>query len=143
MVTECGILAILIGTPLLYSLGGMFWKPLRRFGIPLFLLVVAFVSHIYNMNLFLSCVALCIALHLGYGEHSNWFMRIVYALAISAPSLLVGFNFWAIVLPVVFLSTYILSNSPKWKDIFNWRVCEFLVGSFMGILYSQIIGGLC
>lgn len=139
--TENLILVCLIGTPLLYSLGGMFWKPLRRFGIPLLYLGVALVAQTININVSLMCLALCAALHLGYGDHSNWFMRIVYAIAITAPSLIVGFNFWAIILPIVFLGTYYLSNQPKWANVFNWRICEFLTGAFMGILYSQVLGG--
>jgi hypothetical protein len=138
MVTEGMILALLIGTPLLYSLGGMFWKPLRRFGIPLFYLGVALIYHLYSINILLMCLALCVALHLGYGDHSNWFMRVIYALAIALPSLIIRYNFWVVVLPIVFLGTYYLSNS-KWRDLFNWRVSEFLVSVVMGILYSQVL----
>jgi hypothetical protein len=139
--TESLILTILIGTPLLYSIGGMVWKPARRFGIPFLFLVVALLAHLLTWQIGLMCLALCVALHLGYGDHSNWFMRIVYALAITAPSLIVRFNFWAIILPIVFLGTYYLSNRPKWQSIFNWRICEAIVGFFMGILYSQVLGG--
>jgi len=139
--SESLILIVLILTPLLYSLGGIFFKPLRRFGIPLLYLVVAFLAGTLSLKIGLMCLALCVALHLGYGDNSNWFMRLVYALAITLPSLIVGFNFWAIVLPIVFLGTYYLSNKPKWQYVFSWRICEAIVGFFMGILYSQVIGG--
>jgi len=137
--TENLILITIIFTILLYSLGGMFWKPLRRYGIPLLYTIISTINGTYNLNVFLATLVLCGALHLGYGQNSNWFMKIIYALAISLPSLIIKFNFWMIILPIVFLGTFYLSNKPKWQYIFNWRICEALTSGVLGILWGQII----
>ena len=134
------ILITILGTALLYSLGGMFLKPIRRYGIPLLFIIVSIITGGLNMPKVYAILLTCGALHLGYGSNSSWFMRIVYALAISLPTLIIGFNFWCVILPIVFLTTYYFSNKPKWQYIFNWRICEALTGIFLGILWSQIIG---
>ena len=137
--TESLTLTLLILTPLLYSLGGMFFKPIRRYGIPLLFIIVSLLAGSFSIKVVLSILLLCGALHLGYGENSNWLKKVIYALAITAPSLVIKFNFWAIILPVVFLGTFYLSNKPKWQYIFNWRISEFLTSGVLGILYSQIL----
>lgn len=137
--TETNILITIILTMILYSAGGMFWKPARRYGIPLLYTVISTINGSYNLNVFLATIILCIALHLGYGESSNWFMKVIYALAITLPSLIIKFNFWMIILPIVFLGTFYLSNKPKWQYVFNWRICEALVSGILGILWSQIL----
>ena len=137
--TENNILIIIIGTIALYSLGGMFFKPIRRYGIPILYTIISVINGSYNLNVFLATLVLCGALHLGYGSNSNWFMRVLYALVISLPALIIRFNFWMIILPIVFLGTFYLSNKPKWQYIFNWRISEALSSVFLGILWSQII----
>jgi hypothetical protein len=137
--TEPYILAIILGTIFLYSLGGMLWKPARRYGIPLFFLGVSLISGSFTIKILGGILALCVALHLGYGQNSNWLMKIACALAISLPVLIIRFNFWIIILPIVFLGTFYLSNRPKWQYIFNWRICEALVGAILGILWSQVL----
>lgn len=133
------ILITIFSSGILYSLGGLIWKPFRRYGIPLLYTIISTINGTYDLKVFLATLALCGALHLGYGTSSNWLLRILYALAISLPALIIKFNFWMIVLPIVFLGTFYLSNKPKWQYIFNWRICEALVGIVMGILWSQII----
>ena len=137
--TEGLTLTLLIGTPLLYSLGGMFFKPLRRYGIPLLFMVVSFLAGSFSIKVVLSILLLCGALHLGYGENSNWLKKIIYAVALTAPSLIIRFNFWAVILPVVFLGTFYLSNKPKWQYIFNWRISEASCGFILGCLWSQTL----
>jgi len=137
------ILITIIFTCLFYSLGGLgtppFKKGWRRYGIPLLYTIISIINGSYNFNVFLATIILCIALHLGYGENSNWFMKVVYALAISLPVLIIKFNFWMIILPVIFLGTFYLSNKPKWQYIFNWRICEALSSGILGILWSQML----
>ena|SRR3990167_4523217 len=137
--TESLTLILLIVTPLLYSLGGMFFKPIRRYGIPLLFIVASLLSGSFSIKVVLSILLLCGALHLGYGEKSSWLKKVIYAVAITAPSLIIRFNFWAVILPVVFLGTFYLSNKPKWQYIFNWRISEFLTSGVLGVLYSQIL----
>ena len=137
--TEINILITIFGTGILYSLGGMIWKPLRRYGIPLLYTFISTINGTYNLNIFLATLVLCGVLHLGYGSNSNWFMKIIYALAISLPALIIKFNFWMLILPIVFLGTFYLSNKPKWQYIFNWRISEALTSIIMGVLWSQII----
>lgn len=137
--TETMQLLILCGTPILYSLGGMFWKPMRRFGIPLLFIACSIMAGVVSWQISLAILGTCIALHLGYGEGGNWIRRIIYAVCISIPTLLVKFSPWCFVLPIVFLGTFYLSNLPKWQYVFNWRICEFLVGAFLGILWVSIL----
>lgn len=137
--TEQLTLILLIGTPLLGSLGGIFFKPIRRYGIPLLFLGASIITGSFSIKVVLSILLLSVALHFGYGSNSNWIKRIIYALAITLPSLIIAFNFWAIILPIVFLGTFYLSNKPKWQYIFNWRICEASVYFILGVLYSQIL----
>ena len=137
--TETNILITIVGTIILYAIGGIFWKSARRYGIPILYTVISTINGSYDLKVFLATIALCGALHLGYGENSNWLMKILYALVISLPALIIKFNFWMIILPIVFLWTFYLSNKFKWQYIFNWRICEALTSGILGILWSQII----
>ncbi len=137
---EYRILTLLIGIPLLYSLGGMGFKKLpRRLGIPLLLLIVAFWAGVVTLRSLLAIIITAPVLCLGYGETHSTTDRFIYAFGLSLPTLIIGFNFWITIPPVAFLVTWWLSNNKKTAKLFNWRICEFLVGASIGILWSQIL----
>jgi len=137
---EYRILILLIGIPLLYSLGGMGFKKLpRRLGIPLLLLGVMFWQGSFSFRATGAILITAPILCLGYGESHSTIDRLIYALGLSLPTLIIGFNPWVIAPPVMFLATWSLSQSKPTRKLFNWRICEFLVGAFCGILWSQML----
>jgi hypothetical protein len=137
---EYQILTLLIGIPLLYSLGGMgFHKIPRRFGIPLLLLGVALWAGNLTIQRIVAIATTCPLLCLGYGEHHSTFDRVIYAFGLSLPTLIIGFNWWIMAPPLTFLITWSLSNNKPTRKLFNWRVCEYLVGASVGILWSQVL----
>lgn len=133
------ILFTLTIIPLLYSIGGLIWKPIRRYCVPMALACISLYNNSFGIREAISVALLCLGLHLGYGENKSWFKRVIYSLSISLPSIIIKFTPWCLVIPIVFLGTFYLSNNPKTAKLFNWRISEYLTGLSIAITYSQIL----
>jgi len=134
------VLILIIGTPILYRLGGMGWHKIpRRYGIPLLFLGVAFWIDIFSLRILIAILGTMGMLTTGYGETHTWLSRICYALGLSVGSYIIGLTWWALLPPIIFLTTWILSNNPKTERIFTWDRCELVVGLALGYLWFKLL----
>ena len=124
---------------LLFSLGGYKWKWARRFVLPVALALCAF----FGGNDWWRCLGMMLgmiaAFHLGYGEGKGWLWRAFVGVCFVAPTLFLGFTFWQIITPVLWLAMFWLSNNKVFSFLFKWKVVEFSTGVLIGITVSQFI----
>lgn len=125
----------------LFALGGTGYKWARRYVLPVAIaLPMAFIAHIWPIlayTLFLS-----IALHMGYGDRSNYFKRFVIFCGYSFPCLFLGFSWWILATPVLCLVLFALSNSQRTERMFFWKFIELTYGVLIAVTLISTGGNL-
>lgn len=135
---------------LLWPLGGYRWKPFRRFVLPSVLFLLLLWYGVSMWQSFLVSGLLCGCAHLGYGSNTPWWVprkvdgkfrssKLLTALSYNLPALVLGWTWWFVLTPCVFLSTFALSNWTFTSKDFGWKVCEAIVGL---TITATIIGSL-
>lgn len=89
---------------MLWSAGGTWWKPLRRWGYPLLLVGVLAALGTIWWRWLLTAISTSAAAHLGYGEASSWRKRWLVGLALACSS-------WPLAVGSPIMSWYTLSLS--------------------------------
>ena len=135
---ELAYIIILPITAFLWMAGGTWHKSYRRFGIPLLFLVMMLLYHITWWQACLTTLLTCGAYHLGYGVNHPWREKAFTALAYSVSTFPLGFTPWQIVVPLLFLLTFILSLNKHTKSMFPWKICEGLTGFTIGITVAHL-----
>lgn len=124
---------------LCFSFGGTGWKPARRFIMPVLLgLICLFAGFSWWQSLGLS-VTLSIVLHLGYGEKSPYWKKSLIFASYGLATLWLGFSVWQIITPIGCLLLFLGSNTKWSSNAFLWKICEFLMGSLIGITIAHLI----
>ena len=132
------ILAMTI-SPLLYMLGGWKWKWLRRFVLPIVLGTILLISGKIWWKVLLFTIGQAIVFTLPYGERTSRWVKALVGCSYSIPSLIFGITIWQVILPVVFITMFILSNTKKLAHEFYWKACEGTVGFLIGIIIGRFI----
>jgi len=68
---------------------------------------------------------------LGYGEEKPWWYRVLVALVLGAPFLVLHLTPWPLLTLVVFIPLYVLSLRHNWM---TWGVVEAAVGATQGAI---------
>lgn len=119
----------------LFAFGGTGYKLARRLGIPLFLAFIALLSHVLWWKAMLMGLTLFGALTMPYGERTPYWMKFVTFSLYGASFLWIGTTWWMVITPVICISLFALSNWKYTASIFFWKMCEFLMGTFIGITF--------
>ena len=138
--TELLMIAGMTLSVLLFSLGGTGFKWMRRFLMPSLMGIILILM---GVNIYLSitsCVALMIVMCLGYGDSTPWWLKCIVALSYAIPSLIIGFSWWAFILPPAFLAMFFLSNWTPTQTSFTWKIVEGATGFL--IAASMLTAGL-
>ena len=122
----------------LFAAGGTWKKSLRRFGLPivtfLFLIVHATGWQAWGIAI-ISSVLLGASLHLGYGETKPLWYKFLVGCSYAIPSMLIGLTFWQPVLPICFISLFILSNWQITSKDVPWKLWECFMGMLISFTY--------
>ena len=124
----------------LWALGGTYWKPYRRFILPVVFLIFSFI---YNSKIKLwrrisSCLLAMVAFSLGYGNGHSWLYRFGIGTTYSLSSISYGIGAFQIITPILFFATFYLSNN-FFQSVFVWKICEAIVGFSVGLMYAELI----
>lgn len=132
------IVAMTVGG-LLFSLGGLSKKWLRRFLLPFILGVICLIAGKELWRCLALWVGLTGAFHLGYGGSKPYWYKTIVGIAFVFPTLALGFTIWQIITPVAFIGMFKLSNWKPMSGEFAWKICEFLSGALIGITVARLI----
>ena len=79
------------------------------------------------------------AFSLGYGSSLPYWRKALTFISYSLTTLILGFTAWQIVMPVLCLLVFWLSNWKPTARMFTWRVAEWIYGSVLGITVAVLI----
>jgi len=109
---EFGYMILLPASSLLWMLGGYRWKWMRRYLLPV---IYGVVIAVYGrpVQALIVAVLSMVSFSLPYGDNSKWWGRVLTALSFGAVSLPLGFSWFQLLPPIVFLTGYYAK--PQWK----------------------------
>jgi hypothetical protein len=125
---------------LLFSLGGLSGKWLRRFLLPSLNIILLLALGLGLLQVIISQILLMIALCMGYGEIKPYWYKFLIGIGYVLPSLLFGFSYWVFIVPVIWILLFIASNKPKTSSSFTWKIVEGIMGLLIQVtLISAVL----
>jgi hypothetical protein len=122
-----------------FSIGGTGPKWVRRYVMPLLLGVICFFAGLVWWRCLGMALSLSPVLHLGYGEKISYWRKALIFASYSLTTLWLGLSVWQILLPCLALLLFLLSNQKWSSSTFVWKICEFIIGSLIGITIASLI----
>lgn len=142
--TELQGLILIIGSGILGRMGGIGFPPLkkgwRRFVLPLFLGTFALLAGFYWQKVGLAVLGSGIAFSLPYGKNTLYWGKCLTAATFTLPILFLGWTIWIVIVPVLFITLFILSNNKITANEFGWAIVEILTFIGVGITWARVLG---
>lgn len=125
---------------LLWPLGGFRWKGFRRIFLPICMSGLLYWYGLSYWQCLLSGGLLSVAAYLGYGVDTPWWKpfqkingklrssKLLTACSYILPALVIGYTWWFLITPALFLITFYLSNTKVFGKDFSWKICEAIMG---------------
>ncbi len=137
-------LILIIGSATTFRLGGMgfppFRKSWRRFILPLFLGVIAIIATKLQLEILYAVLTSIVAFHLPYGERTPYWLKCIVAGTFTLPTLFLGYTIWVIIVPIVFIILFALSNNKLMRNDFGHAITELVTGLGIGICWAKLLG---
>ena len=130
----------IVSSVLFGTLGGTGFRWMRIFLLPVILGIISLLVGFEWWRCLGMSICLGATLSLPYGEKTPYWLKFLLACSWSASNLLLGFSFWQIILPIVFIIIFKLSNMKLTAKIFNWKICEAIFLGLIGIIIANLIG---
>lgn len=133
---------------LLWTWGGLNWKPARRVAWPAVVALAAIAYHISVVRILGTALLMFTTLTIGYGDDSTIVNRLksksrAWAIAGASYTLslvLLGINFWTVATGVYFPLGMLLSN--KWWPRWTHKYVEGFTGIFQGLAVAKRLSGV-
>jgi hypothetical protein len=107
------------------------YKALRRYVAPALTVPLLLLLGIAWWRVAVACSLLCGFMHLGYGNGKSWWYRAVIGVLYALPSLVIGFTWWAVILPIGFIGLFVASNLDKGEKDFPWVLVCAMYGAMI------------
>lgn len=141
MINEWLQIAVLAWCSVLFAVGGTKGKYWRRFVLPAGLLVVALLSGVIWWKAVAMAVSLIVALSLGYGERTVYWLKALVFASYGASFLWIGFTWWMLISPAVLMLLFMASNWKPLASTVFWKAWEFLAGAMIALCFiGSLIG---
>lgn len=128
------------GTQISSKIGGQKW--IRRFLLPFIFGIITYFGGFIWWKALGVCLGYILVFHFGYGEKKPWWYRLLIGVSYSLPSLFLGITLWQILIPIIFIGMFLLSNWRKTAKEFPWKVCEASYGGIIGITLATLLSKL-
>ncbi len=131
------LIAFAIGAAL-WRLGG--WgqwlgKAPRRYILPALIALYAFTKRKKWTTAFILPTLIGL-FSLGYGESKPYWYKFLVGCSWVVPRFIfLGFSWFAVCVPFIWITLFWLSNNPKTSKYFKWWLCEVITGGSVGIAY--------
>jgi len=125
---------------ILFPLGGLHFKWLRRFLLPIILGIVSLMGGINPLHTLYFTLALILALHLGYGEKVLTTIKFLVFCAIFGSTCFLGWSYWQIISVVITFILFRISNTKWGQNIVFHKFWEGCVGFLLGTCVASLIG---
>lgn len=139
VLATCGTLFALGGTEIPKYGRGFKW--IRRILLPISLGIASYYSSLKSEKGKLkpwqlaAFALLTLSLHMGYGDASPWWKKVLVFTFYGATSLLIGFSWWVVISPVVLTMLFFGSNWKTLASTIFWKAFEFLGGVLIALCY--------
>lgn len=134
---------LIVTSAVLFRLGGMGTKPFkkgwRRFILPLFLGLMGVIAIGFKIELVYAVIGSAISFSLPYGSKTPYWMKCITASTFTLPLLFLGFSIWIIIVPILFITLFILSNNKLTANEFGHPIVEIATGLGIGICWARIL----
>jgi hypothetical protein len=124
---------------ILGALGGYKWKWLRRFILPFILGVLALFGGVLWWKCLILWLGFTIAFCLPYGQKTPYWLKFLTGCAFVAPTAILGFSWWQVITPAVFIGMFRLSNTKWAGNTFVWKIVEFITFALVGVTVASLI----
>jgi hypothetical protein len=108
------------------------YKWLRRYLAPGLTLPLLLLLGIVWWRALLCCGLLSGFMHLGYGNGKTWGYRALIGVLYAIPSVIIGFTWWTVILPLGFIGLFVASNLDKVEEDFPWVLVCAMYGAMIG-----------
>lgn len=125
------------GTQISTKIKGQKW--IRRFVLPVFFGVSVLLAGFSWLQAAGVCGLSIGCFCLGYGSGKTWTYRFMVGCSYALITLPIGFSFWNLMTPMVFIVFFILSNWDYSSDEFPWKLCELMFGLSCGIQLAYLL----
>ncbi len=139
IMTEWLMIAALTLSGSCFAIGGTGFKWVRRYILPILLGVCCFFAKIALWKIGCFVVSLSVILHLGYGERTPYLLKAAIFSGYGLACAWLGFSWFIIISPLLIIALFYLSNNKLTSSIFVWKICEFLMGTYIGCIVANII----
>ena len=124
-----------------FAVGGTGFKWVRRYLMPLLLGGIALISGIIWWKCLAMAVSMIVALSLPYGDRTPYWLKFIVFMTYPASTLWLGLSWWQPITALVCFGVFCLSNWKPTENTFVWKICEFIMGSSIGITVASLISG--
>ena len=142
--TETLGLILIVFCAIFGRMGGMGLKPFgkgwRRFILPVFLGIMGVISIGFKMELLYAVIGSVVVFCLPYGERTPYWVKFLVGCAFIAPTILLGYTVWQIIVPMLFIILFKLSNWKLVANEFGWAIVEILTFIGVGITWARVLG---
>lgn len=122
-----------------FAVGGTGPKWVRRFLMPVLLGFIAAISGFLWYLAVGYAITQSIVLCLPYGERTPYWLKLLVFISFALPSLFFGFTWFQPITALVCFGCFCLSNWKPTAQTFVWKICEFIMGSMIGITVASLI----
>jgi len=122
---------LVVGCLILWRLGGWVYKPFRRIGVPLLVLIIGSILQVVWWKCVPTAILLYATTTLADGIDEGPIVYFWYALQVGS-TLVIGLSWWQLIAYSVFAGTLYLSNNKFTRLLFPWIICELARGAVIG-----------
>ena len=123
----------------LFAIGGTGFKWVRRYALPVLLMLVMWINGIIWWKFLAVGVLSGIAYCLPYGDSTPWWQKSLVIASYFAVMLFLGFTWLMVICPATVIWFFWVSQQSWGTDIMTWKMWECTTGALIGATLARLI----